>query len=523
MNRNIRRALLAALAAASAVAALQPAAGAAPPEGKVVEARQHWAEGWYNVRLHDAAGASAESIQSKAESLLAQYGGTVQSTWSRTLQGFSVRGLSEGAARRLAANPAVKAVYETGTARGADVQDNAPWTVDRVDQADLPLNTKYEYTATGEGVTVYNMDSGTRVSHSEFEGRARDGYDFFDKDAVAQDCHGHGTHTASMSVGKTYGVAKKAKLVALRVFDCSNSGPDALVIDAVEWIDANGQKPAVVNMSLGQYEAGIGDEQIRSSIQKGFIYVFAAGNNNGAAACNYSPARVTEGLTVASTEKNDSRSGFSNIGTCVDLFAPGGSNTGAAYSSDTATRQDQGTSFSAPLVTGAAALYLQSHPTANQAEVNKAIIDSATAGKVTNAGTGSPNKLLYTKGVTGGPGPGPTCAKQTNDTDVSIPDAGSAVVSTITVSGCTGSGSSAAQVEVAVAHSYRGDLVVELVAPDGSAYRLKESSAADHVDDVRATYTVNLSSETKNGDWKLRVQDVYRYDTGTIQSWSLTV
>lgn len=520
MNRNTRRALLGALAVATAVVALAPAAGAAPPEGKVVEARQHWAAGWYNVRLHDAAGASAESIQSKAQSLLAQYGGTVQSTWSRTLQGFSVRGLSEGAARRLAANPAVKAVYETGTARGADVQNNAQWNLDRVDQAALPLSTTYEYTATGEGVTVYNMDSGTRVSHVEFEGRATNGYDFFDKDAVAQDCHGHGTHTASDSVGKTYGVAKKAKLVALRVFDCSNSGPDALVIDAVEWIDANGQKPAVVNMSLGQYEAGIGDEQIRASIAKGFIYVFAAGNNNGADACGYSPARVTEGLTVASTEKNDSRSGFSNIGTCVDLFAPGGSNVGAAHGSDTATRTDQGTSFSAPLVSGAVALYLQGHPTANQAEVNKAILDSATAGKVTNAGTGSPNKLLYTKfGTT----PDPSCAKKTNDTDVSIPDAGSAVVSTITVSGCTGSGSTSGQVEVAIAHSYRGDLVVELVAPDGSAYQLKASSAADHADDVRATYTVNLSSETKNGDWKLRVQDVYRYDTGTIQSWSLTV
>ncbi|MBC6451050.1 S8 family serine peptidase [Actinokineospora xionganensis] len=521
MNRKTRRALLGALAVATAVAALAPAAAsAAPPEGKVVQARQHWAAGWYNVQLHDAAGASAESVQSKAQSLISEYGGTVQSTWNRTIQGFSVRGLSEGAARRLAANPAVKAVYETGTARGADVQDNAPWTVDRVDQTDLPLNTKYEYNATGEGVTVYNMDSGTRISHAEFEGRATNGYDFFDKDSVAQDCHGHGTHTASASVGKTYGVAKKAKLVALRVFDCSNSGPDSLVIDAVEWIDANGQKPAVVNMSLGQYEAGIGDAQIKASIQKGFIYVFAAGNNNGADACGYSPARVTEGLTVASTEKNDSRSGFSNIGTCVDLFAPGGSNVGASYGSDTATRTDQGTSFSAPLVTGAVALYLQSHPTANQAEVNKAIIDAATSGKVTNAGTGSPNKLLYTKfGTT----PDPSCAKQSNTTPVSIPDAGSAVTSTISVTGCTGAGSATAQVEVAITHSYRGDLVVELVAPDGTAYRLKESSPADHVDDVRATYSVNLSSETKNGDWKLRVQDVYRFDTGSVQSWSLTV
>ncbi|SDJ26790.1 Proprotein convertase P-domain-containing protein [Lentzea albidocapillata subsp. violacea] len=519
MKQHTKCTLLAAVVVA--LGTVVPQAVAAPQEGAVVPAAQPWAAGWYTVRLHDTAGASAASVQSAARSLASQYGGTIRSTWTKSIRGFSVRGLSEQSARRLAANPAVKTVYQTGTARGAEVQSNAPWTIDRVDQANLPLDTKYEYNATGEGVTVYNMDSGTRVSHAEFEGRASNGYDFFDKDAIAQDCHGHGTHTASTSTGKTYGVAKKAKLVALRVFDCGNSGPDDLVIDAVEWIDANGRKPAVVNMSLGQFQAGIGDEQIRASIAKGFVYVFAAGNNNGADACGYSPARVTEGLTVASTERNDSRSGFSNTGSCVDLFAPGGSNTGAGHSSDTATRSDQGTSFSAPLVTGAVALYLQGHPNANQAEVNKAIIDSATPGKVTNAGNGSPNKLLYTKGLTGGPGP--ECATKSNDTDVVVPDAGSAVTSTISISGCEGNGSSAAQVEVAISHAYRGDLVVSLVAPDGTSYRLKESSTVDHADDVRQTFTVNLSSEARNGDWKLSVQDVYRYDTGTVESWSLTL
>ena len=267
-------------------------------------------------------------------------------------------------------------------------------------------------------------------------------------------------------------MAKKAKLIALRVFDCSNSGPDSVTVEAVEWVTRNGVKPAVVNMSLGQYDVGVGDEQIQASIRAGFVYVVAAGNNNGA--------------TVAATDSSDNRASFSNIGTCVDLFAPGVNVTSVSHSSDTGTAGMSGTSMSTPHVTGAVALYLQANPTATQAQVNDAIINAASTGKVGNPGTGSPNRLLYTKDFGGGT-LGPTCAKQTNGDDVAIPDAGSAVTSSVTVSGCDGNGSANASVEVSIRHPYRGDLVIDLIAPDGTAYRLKNS------------------------------------DAGTLDSWSLTV
>ncbi|MFC7614558.1 S8 family serine peptidase [Actinokineospora soli] len=402
------------------------------------------------------------------------------------------------------------------------MQTNPTWGLDRIDQRDRPVDSKYEYNATGEGVTVYNIDSGTRVSHADFEGRASNGYDFFDKDSIAQDCHGHGTHTSGTAVGKTWGVAKKAKLVALRVFDCSNSGPDSVTVDAVEWVTRNGVKPAVVNMSLQQYDVGVGDEQIQASIAAGYIYVVAAGNNNGASACNYSPSRVPEALTVAATDSSDNRASFSNTGSCVDLFAPGVNITSTSHLSDSGSTGMSGTSMAAPHVTGAVALYLQGHPTAKQAEVNQAITGAASTGKVGNPGSGSPNRLLYTKDFGGGT-PGPTCAKQTNGDDVAIPDAGSAVTSVITVSGCDGNASASSSIEVAVRHPYRGDLVIDLVAPDGTAYRLKNSDAGDSADNIAATYTANLSSEVRNGRWSLNVRDVYRFDVGTLDSWSLTL
>ena len=177
--------------------------------------------------------------------------------------------------------------------------------------------------------------------------------------------------------------------------------------------------------------------------------------------------------------------------------------------------------MASPHVAGAAALYLAANPAASAATVRNALVAAATPNVVSNPGTGSPNLLLYTG--TGGTTPPPTGTTFTNGTDVAIPDAGAAVTSAITVSGQTGNAGAATQVAVDIRHTYRGDLVVNLLAPDGSSYLLKNSSSSDSADNVIATYTVNLSSETKNGTWRLQVRDVYAADTGYINTWSITL
>jgi subtilisin family serine protease len=337
------------------------------------------------------------------------------------------------------------------------------------------------------------------------------------------DCNGHGTHVAGTVGGAKYGVAKGVQLVAVRVLNCSGSGTTAQVVAGIDWVTANAIKPAVANMSLGGGVDTTIDSAVTRSINSGVTYAIAAGNSNSNA-CNASPARVASAITVGATDSSDNRASFSSYGSCVDIFAPGVSITSAWYSSTTATNTISGTSMATPHVAGAAALVLAGTPTATPAQVASTLVADATSGVVGNPGSGSPNKLLFTTtGTTPPPPPPPPpgCTA-TNGTRVNVPDPGTAS-STVTLSGCNRAASATSSVAVDIRHTYRGDLVIDLVAPDGSAYRLKNSSAFDSADNVITTYTANLGSEQANGTWSLRVQDVYRTDTGYISTWTLTV
>ncbi|HEX5724023.1 MAG TPA: S8 family peptidase, partial [Longimicrobiaceae bacterium] len=326
--------------------------------------------------------------------------------YSGGIRGFAAR-LTQGQLNALRNDPDVAYIEEDQVVTLSTTQSPATWGLDRVDQRDLPLNNAYNYTPTGAGVRAYIVDTGIRTTHTNFGGRASIGRDFIGDGST--DCNGHGTHVAGTVGSTTYGVAKGVTLIGVRVFACGNSGSTSTIIAGIDWVTANAIKPAVANMSLGAGASTAMDAAVRNLAASGVVAVVAAGNENQNA-CNVSPARVAEAITVGSTTSTDARSSFSNWGSCLDLFAPGSSITSTWYTSNTATNTIGGTSMASPHVAGVAALYLQGTPSATPAAVANAIITTTTANKVTSAGTGSPNRLLFSllTGTTPPPPPPPT-------------------------------------------------------------------------------------------------------------------
>jgi subtilisin family serine protease len=266
-----------------------------------------------------------------------------------------------------------------------------------VDQRALPLSTTYSYSRTGAGVKAYIIDTGIRFTHSEFGGRASKGYDAFG--GTGNDCHGHGTHVSGTVGGTTYGVAKGVSLVAIRVLNCSGSGTWSGIIAGIDWITGNhaAGQPAVANLSLGGGANTSVDDAVRRMIADGVATAIAAGNGNKRGqqnACNYSPARVTQGMTIGATNNTDTKASWSNYGSCVDWFAPGVSITSAWKNTNTATNTISGTSMATPHTAGVAALYLQGHPSASPQVVRDALAANTTKGVVKNSNTTN-NNLLF--------------------------------------------------------------------------------------------------------------------------------
>ena len=353
-----------------------------------------------------------KDVRGEVARQVAAHKGRVHFTYTHALKGYAVT-LPAAAVRALRSNPTVQYIEQDQLAHASETQNPTPsWGLDRVDQRDLPLNNSYSYLRTGAGVRVYIIDTGIRTSHSDFGGRAVPGANFIGDGNGTNDCEGHGTHVAGTVGGRVYGIAKGATLVAVRVLGCDGSGPTSGVIAGVDWVTANGRKPAVSNMSLGGGLSFSLNNAVTRSINSGILFAVSAGNSN-LEACSQSPSSTPAALTVAATARTDARAPFSNWGSCVDLFAPGVSIVSDYNGSDGATASLSGTSMAAPHVAGAAALYLQQNPSATSGQITQALVGNATIGKVISPGVGTPNRLLY-MGFLNGPALGGSWTQRTS-------------------------------------------------------------------------------------------------------------
>ncbi|MEM9651413.1 MAG: S8 family peptidase, partial [Actinomycetota bacterium] len=350
-------------------------------------------DGSYLITLDTAMpAAEAAELSGSLEAAVGRDGGQVTRRYRSAVVGFAAD-LDDAAVARLRAAPSVAAIHQDRIVRASAEQADPPWGLDRIDQPNRPLDSVYRYDTSGAGVTVYVIDTGLRATHQELAGRVAGNRTFIGD--TADDCDGHGTHVAGTVAATTWGVAKGADVYGLRVLGCDGSGSLAGVIASLDWVAANADIPAVVNMSLGGGFTTAMDAALLGVRNAGVTVVVAAGNSDRNA-CQESPSHNPNVITVASTSSSDFRSSFSNWGSCVDIFGPGSVVRSLGIDSDTATATLSGTSMAAPHVAGVAALYLEANPTATPDQVTAAILDGAIDGKVRSP-EGSPNLLLQSR------------------------------------------------------------------------------------------------------------------------------
>ena len=309
------------------------------------------------------------------------------------------------------------------------------WGLDRIDQRETELNDTYNYTLTGAGVSVYVFDSGINSSHEEFTGRIEPGFNVINDAYGTEDCSGHGSHTASLIGGTTYGVAKQVKLIPVRVLNCrSGNSSSATLYTAINWVIEHHQTgvPAIINLSVGMSKSIAFNEAAQALIADGLIVVGAAGNQNRDA-CLYSPASEPSVISVGGIDRAALRASYSNYGSCVDIFAPGSDLVGAWFGSTDIYRSSSGTSNAAPIVSGIVALMLQDNPSLTQSQVKERLKTNATRDVLFNIGSGSQNLLASSLFDSSSPAPTTTVPVTTTTIPVTTTTTPAVVVTTTTV------------------------------------------------------------------------------------------
>lgn len=382
------------LAAATVIAPPQKAKG-----GEKFRSSPRGISNRYIVVLDESpADGVTEDREIAIERVAADHSSKIERMFTSAILGYSAE-MSEDEAIKLSEDPRVNLVEQDTVIEAQATQSGATWGISRIDQRPFvsPLDSQYNYQSTGSGVNIYVVDTGVLVSHPDFEGRAIAAFDSYNENVDFTQCNGHGTHVAGTIGGNTFGVAKNVRIFSIKVFPCAGgASSSSSVIAGIDWVNQNGVRPAVVNMSLGGAPSRTLDQAVRNSIGRGFVYVVAAGNFSDDA-CNYSPSGVAEAITVGATGRSDSRDETTDYGRCIDVFAPGVGieSTWNQYPAPYPTFIMSGTSASSPHVAGIAALYLETNPAGSPADVSRAITTNATAEAVYNAGTGSPNLLAY--------------------------------------------------------------------------------------------------------------------------------
>jgi len=468
----------------------------------------------YIVVLEDEANLRGKGgVPERVNELSEAYHGNVGRIYESAIRGYSVE-MTEEEAIRLSDDPRIKYVEEDGIITSSSVQTYPSWGLDRIDQNSLPMNSSYQYSATGLGVHVYILDTGVLTTHLDFNGRAFDSYDSIGDNRPISECNGHGTHVAGIVGSSTYGVAKEVTIHSVRVLDCVGYGTSSSVVAGIDWVTHNSIKPAVANMSLGGESSSVIDSAVTASIRSGVTYAVAAGNES-ADACTKSPADVPEAITVGASTYADERLSISNYGRCVDLFAPGLAIDSTWNTSDTAVAAVSGTSMAAPHAAGVAALYLEMNPGATPREVQDALLNNASSGVVYNLGNNSPNLLLFSGfvGTTPTPSPSPPPFPSPSPTPTPTP------------TGCTGTefggsisspGSIAFQSSKAGFSARQGTLTGNLNVPVNSNFRLHlEKKAGGNrgafstiLSSTGGSATETISYRAKAGTYRWRIESL---------------